>query len=92
MRTEQPQAKLTPGDMLRLSAAGMAAFPGPALFAAAVTPAPPKSSPATAESQLNSTLFRTWCDGTMDERTVNLVPGFEAVPWSVRFRPARRWL
>jgi len=92
MRTEQPQDKLTPAEMLRLSAAGMAAFRGPALFAAAVTPAAAGSSPATAESQLNSTLLQTRCDALMDERTFNLVPGFEAVSWIVRFSPAMRWL
>ena len=92
MRTEPPQDKLTPAEMIRQSAAGMAAFRGAALFAAAVTAAAPRSSPATAESHLNSTLLQARCDGLMDERTVNLVPGFEAVPWSVRFRPARRWL
>ena len=92
MRTEPPQDKLTPAEMLRQSAAGMAAFRGAALFAAAVTAAAPRSSLATAESHLNSTLLQTRCDGLMDERTVNLVPGFEAVPWIVRFSPAMRWL
>jgi len=92
MRTEPPQDKLAPREMLRLSAAGMAALRGPARFAAAVAPAAPGSSPATAESQLNPTLLQIRCDGLMDERTFNLEPGFEAVPSIVRFRPAVRWL
>lgn len=56
--------------MLRLSAAGMAALQGTALFALVVTPAPAASSPATAESQLYSTLLKTWCDGLIARQIV----------------------
>jgi hypothetical protein len=55
--------------MLRLSAAGMVALPGAALFAPVVTHAA-GSSRATAESQLYSTLLKTWCDGLVARQIV----------------------
>lgn len=45
--TDQPQDKLTRREMLRLSAAGMAALQGTGLFASVVRPAAAASSPAT---------------------------------------------
>jgi hypothetical protein len=70
MRSEQPHDNLTRREMLRLSAAGMAALQAPALFRPAVTHAAPRSSPATAESQLYSTLLKTWCDGLIARQIV----------------------
>ena len=57
-------------EMLRLSAAGMATLQGTALFAPAVTHAAPASPPTTAESQLYSTLLKTWCDGLIARQIV----------------------
>jgi hypothetical protein len=71
MRTEQPQDKLTRREMLRLSAAGMAALQVPAPFAPAVTRVD------TAHH----------FEPIPDERTFNLVPGSEAVPLIVRIQP-----
>ena len=68
--TEQPQDKLTRREMLRLSAAGMATLQGTALFAPLVMHAAVASSPATAESQLYSTLLKTWCDGLIARQIV----------------------
>ena len=70
MRTDQPQDKLTRREMFRLSAAGIAALQGSALFAPVVTQAAAASSPATAESQLYSTLLKTWCDGLIARQIV----------------------
>lgn len=68
MTKQERQDKLTRREMLRLSAAGMAALQGTALFASAVTHAAPAS--ATVESQLYSTLLKTWCDGLIAHQIV----------------------
>jgi hypothetical protein len=70
MRTDQPQDKPTRREMLRLSAVGMAALQGTALFAPVVTHAAGASSPATTESQLYSRLLKTWCDGLIARQIV----------------------
>jgi Alginate lyase len=70
MTEQERQDKLTRREMLRLSAAGMAALQGTALFAPAGTHAAPPSLPTTAESQLYSTLLKTWCDGLIARQIV----------------------
>ena len=56
--------------MLRLSAAFVATSQGKTLFAPAVVHAPPASLPATVESQIYSTLLKTWCDGLIARQIV----------------------
>ena len=73
--------------MLRLSAAGRAALQGTALLAPVVTPAAAACWPATAESQLYSTLLKTWWDGLIARQMVAMRPGFEAVPLIVAIHP-----
>ena len=70
MNTGHPQGKLTRREMLRLTAAVMATSQGKTLFAPAVAHAAPASSPTTGESQLYSTLLKTWCDGLIARQIV----------------------
>jgi hypothetical protein len=70
MNTRHSQGKLTRREMLRLSAAFVATSQGKTLFAPAVVHAPPASLPATVESQIYSTLLKTWCDGLIARQIV----------------------
>ena len=70
MNTEHPQGKLTRREMLRLSAIAAATLPGKKLFARPVALAAPASSPTNIESQLYSTLLKTWCDGLIARQIV----------------------
>ena len=71
MNTGHSQGKLTRREMLRLSAAVVATSQGKTLFAPAVAhAAAPASSPTTVESQLYSTLLKTWCDGLIARQIV----------------------
>ncbi len=70
MNTGHPQGKLTRREMLRLSAAVVATSQAKTLFAPAVAHAAPASSPTTGESQLYSTLLKTWCDGLIARQIV----------------------
>ncbi|HWG20124.1 MAG TPA: hypothetical protein VG225_06305 [Terracidiphilus sp.] len=72
MNTGHPLDKITRREMLRLSAAGVAALQGTALFTPAVARAAPASSPATIERQLYSTLLKTWCDGLIARQILAL--------------------
>lgn len=70
MNRGHSQDKLTRREMLRLSAASVVALQGTVIFAPVVTHGAPASSPATAESQLYSTLLKTWCDGLLAHQIV----------------------
>lgn len=58
--------------MLRLSVAGVAALQGAAPFATASAHAAPASLPASSESQLYSTLLKSWCDGLIAHQIVGM--------------------
>ncbi len=57
-----PYSKFTRREMLRLSAAGMATLQAMSVFQPAVHAAPLANS-TTPESELYSSLLKTWCDG-----------------------------
>jgi hypothetical protein len=72
MNTGHSQDKLSRREMLRLSAACVAALQGTAIFASAVARAAPASSPATPERQLYFGLLKTWCDGLIARQIVGM--------------------
>lgn len=72
MNTGHPQGTLTRREVLRRSAAVVAALQDKSLFASAVAHAAPASLPTTVESQLYSTLLKTWCDGLIARQIVGM--------------------
>ncbi|AXC09725.1 hypothetical protein ACPOL_0344 [Acidisarcina polymorpha] len=69
MSPRHPQGKLNRREMLRLSAAAVAALPTNRVFVPAIAHAAPASSPLP-ENQLYSGLLKTWCDGLIARQIV----------------------
>jgi hypothetical protein len=72
MNRGYPRVKLTRREMLRLSAAGLAALRGTALLAPTVARAATDKSPASEERQLYSILLKAWCDGLISRQIVSM--------------------